>query len=104
MEDLYFQPIGERIYNRCSDTVKSSGYLVSSTAELSSRMQYGKYDFYRRKPCFVVDTNRNSTSIIDNGHRIVFIDCYINRITEACQSFIYGIIDNLVYKMMQASG
>ena len=102
--DLNFQPVGKRIYNRRSDTVKSTGYLVSSTTEFTSCMQHGKYNFYRRKSCFVVDTNRNSTSIIDNGHRIVFIDCYINRITEARQSFVYGIIDNLVYKMMQASG
>ena len=102
--DLNFQPVGKCIYNRCSNAVKSTGYLVSSTTEFSSCMQYGKYNFYRRKSCFVVDTNRNSTSIIDNGHRIVFIDCYINRITEARQSFVYGIIDNLVYKMMQASG
>ena len=102
--NLNFQPVRKRIYNRRSNTVKSTGYLVSSTTKFTSCMQHGKYNFYRRKSCFVVDTNRNSTSIIDNGHRIVFIDCYINRITEARQSFVYGIIDNLVYKMMQASG
>ena len=66
--DLYFKPVGQRIYNRRTNTMKTTGYLVSSTTEFTARMQNGKYNFNRRNTCFMIDTNRNTTSVIN--------DCY----------------------------
>ena len=47
--DFNFQPDRKRIYNRCTYSMKSSGYLVSSTTEFSSGMKHRKYDFNCRK-------------------------------------------------------
>ena len=103
LADLYLQPVGEGIYDRCTYTVQTTGYLVSPTAEFTAGMQDRKYDLYRRNTCFVVDTYGNSTSIINNGDGIVFIDGYVNGITESCQCLIYRIVYDLVYQMVQSS-
>ena len=49
-----------------------------------------------------IDPNRNSTPIILNRYRAVFVQCYDDRITESSQRFIYGIIYNFVYQMMKS--
>ena len=69
--------------------MKSAGYLVSSTAELSAGMQYGKYDFHCRKSGFMIDSYRNPTSIVNDGNRIIRIDENLNVITISCKRLIY---------------
>ena len=96
-----FQPLGQSIYNGCSYAVKTSGYLISSTAKLTAGMQNGKYNLNCRNSCFVVDTYRNSPTIIYNCNGVVWVDAYLDLCTISCQSFIYRIIYNFVYKMMQ---
>ena len=103
LANFYFQPVGEGIYNRGTYTVQTTGYLVSPTAKLTAGMQNRKYDFYCRDTCFVIDAYRNSSSVINNGDGIVFIDGYINGITESCQCFIHRIVYDLIYQMMQSS-
>ena len=51
----------------------------------------------------MIDTNRNTTAIINNSNRIIGIDGYINGIAIPSKSFIYCIIYNFINKMMQAS-
>ena len=101
---LNFQPIRQSIYDRGSNAMKASGYLVASSSKLSACMKYGKYDFYCRKSCLMVDSNRNSTSVINNRYRVVFINTYQNSITESCQCLIHSIINNLIYQMMKSAG
>ena len=48
----------------------------------------------------MIDSDRDSTSIIYNGNRIIFINAHKNRVTESCKCLIYGIVYNLVYEMM----
>ena len=103
LADFYFQPVGEGIYNRRTYTVQTTGYLVSPTAKFTAGMQNRKYDFYCGNTCFVIDTYRNSSSVIDNSDRIIFVDRYINGIAESCQCFIYRIINDLIHQVMQSS-
>ena len=64
--DLNFKPVRKCVYNGSSYSVKSTGYLVSSTAEFTAGMKHGKYNLYRRESCFVIDPHRNTTSVIYN--------------------------------------
>ena len=64
--DFNFQPVGKCVYNRSTYSMKSSGYFVSSTTKLSTCMKDSKYDFYCRKSCFVIDSDRNTTPVIYN--------------------------------------
>ena len=82
--------------------MKTSGYFISSTAKFTSCMKDRKYNFNAGYTFFLIDPNRNSTPIILNRYRAVFVQCYDDRITESSQRFIYGIIYNFVYQMMKS--
>ena len=51
----------------------------------------------------MVDSDRNTTAIIDDCDGIVLVDRNFNGITKACERFIYRIVNNFVDKVMQAS-
>ncbi len=98
-----FKPFGKCIYYRCTYTVQTAGYLVSSTAEFTARMQDGKYNFYGRDSLFLINLNRNTTAVINNSNGIVFIDGDIDYRTVSCKCFIHCIINYLIYKMMKSA-
>ena len=83
--------------------MKTTGYFVSSTAEFTTCMQNGKYYFNSRNACFMINTYRYTTSIINNSNGIVLINGDINRITKSCKCLIYGIIYNFINQMMKTS-
>ena len=62
--NAYFQPFRKRINYRCTYTMKSTGYFISSTAKFTAGMKNGKYYLYRRDTGLLIDSNRNSTTII----------------------------------------
>ena len=82
--DRNFQPFRQCIYNRGTYTVKSTGYFVSSTAKFTTRMKNGKYNFYCRYSCFVIDSYRNTSSVINYGNGIIRIDSYLDFGTKSC--------------------
>ena len=100
---FYFKPFRKCVYYRCTYSVKSSGYFVSSSAEFSSCMKYSKYNFNCRKSRFVINTDRNTSSVITHCNRIIFVNIYLYFIAISRQSFVYGIIHDLIYKMVKSS-
>ena len=84
-------------------SVQSSGYLVPSTAEFTTGMQDCKYNLNCRKSCLMVDSYRNSTPIVCDRYRIVFVNVYLNFITVSGQSLIHRIIYNLINQVMKSS-
>ena len=82
--DRNLQPLRQCIYNRCTYTMKSTGYFVSSTAKFTTRMKNGKYNFYCRYSCFVIDSYRNTSSVINYGNGIIRIDRYLDFSTKSC--------------------
>ena len=89
MIDLHFQPFGEGIYNRCTYTVETAGYFVSSAAEFSAGMKHSKYDFHCRKSCLMVDSHRNTSSVVAYGNRTVLVDINLYFITVSRQCLIH---------------
>jgi hypothetical protein len=61
--DLHLEPVRECIYDRCTYAVKTAGYFVSAAAEFSAGMKNRKYYLNSRNSCFVVNTNRDSSSL-----------------------------------------
>ena len=103
MIDPYFKPCGKCIYYRRTYSVKTTGYLVPSASKFTAGMKNGKYYFYSRNPCFMIDSYRNTTSVIYNCDRVVRINNYLNLCTKSCQCFINRIIYNLINQMMKTS-
>ena len=84
--------------------MQTAGYLVSAAAELTARMKDGKYNLNRRLFCLFLNTYRNTSAIINNRDRIIFVDRHIDLCTKAGQSFIDRIIHDLIDQVMQTSG
>ena len=100
--NIDFKPFGQGINNRCTDTMKSAGYLISAAAEFTAGMKNGKYNFYRRFMGFCLYTDRYTTSVVDNCNGIVFINGHLNMITVTGKGLIDGIVNNLIYQMMKS--
>src|SRR5699024_8473882 len=66
-------------------------------------MENGKNHFYGRNSRLMVDSDGNTTPVVNHGDRIILVYRHMNIITKSCQSFINRIVDNLIYKMMQSS-
>ena len=103
LKDLNFQPIRKCINNGCTYPMKTSGYFISPTAKFTAGMKNCKYNFNSRFTGFMINTGRNTTTIIHNSNRIILINSYFNGITISCQGFIHGIVYNFIYKMMKTS-
>ena len=101
--DGNLQPFGKCIYNRCTNTVKTTGNLISSTAELTACVKNGKYNLNCRNTSLMIDTNRNTTTIICNCNGIIRIDIYMDLRTKTSQCFIDCVIHDLIYEMMKST-
>ena len=64
MENLYLKIIRQSIDDRSSDTVKTSGNLISPSAELTAGMKNGKHDFNGRLACLFIDSYGNTAPVI----------------------------------------
>ena len=82
--------------------MQTTGYFISSAAEFTAGMKDCKYNFHCRKSCFMINSNRNTTSIIYDSDCIIRINLYLNCITISCKCFIHRIIYNLIYEMMKS--
>ena len=101
---LDFQPLGKRIDYGSTNTVQSSGDLVSPASEFAAGMQDGKYDFQGRDPCLFLDIHRNTAAIVNNCHGIIRIHGHCDHAAETGQCLIYRVVHNLVDQMMKSSG
>ena len=101
--DGNFQPLRQCINDRSSNTVKTAGYLVSSTAEFTSGMKNSKYNLYCRNTGFMINSNRNASSVVYNCDGVIRIDCYIDFCTVTGQCLIYGIVHDFIYKVVQTA-
>jgi len=76
--------------------------FISTTAKFPPCMQYGEYHFQCRNTFLMMNTHRNTTSIIFYGYRVILINGNHNFCTIPSQSLVNGIIHNFIYQMMQS--
>ena len=86
LTDFDLQPVRKRIYNGCAYAMETAGNLVSAAAEFTAGVQDRENNLYCRNARFVVDSNRNASSVIDNRDRVIFVDRYFNVVTDASAS------------------
>ena len=94
---------GKGIYNRCSHSVETAGYLISAAAKLSTGMKHRVYNLQCRLSGFVIHPDRDTTPVIFHRNRIIRIDRHFNILTISRKRLIYCIIYNLIYQMMKSS-
>ena len=65
-------------------------------------MEDRQNDLDSRHAAFV-HVNRDTTTVIDNGNAVVFVDRYVNLIAIASQCLIDGVIYNLIDQVVKAA-
>ena len=80
--------------------MKSSRNFVAFAAKFSAGMQYSQNDFDRRFSG-LMHVNRNSSTIIDNCNRIVFVNRDIDLFAKSSQSLVNRVVHDFINQMMQ---
>ena len=65
---FYFKMFRKCVYNRRTDTVQTARYLVSAATEFTAGVKNCKYNFDCRNTLLWVNTDRNTTTVICDGH------------------------------------
>ena len=83
--------------------MKTAGDLITSTAELTAGMKDRENNFECGLACFVIYSHGNTAAVILYSYGIIRMDRDFNMRAETCECFIYGVIDDLIYKVMKTS-
>ena len=104
MENLYFQIIRQSIDDRSANSVKTSGHLISPSAELAAGVKDRKHNLNSRLACLFIDPDGNSTAIVYNRDGIIRMNIDSDMRAGTCECLIDRIVDNLINQMVQTSG
>ena len=96
-----FEILRQRVDDRHADAMQSAGNLVRVIIEFSAGMQFRHNHFDRRYIFFFMNTDRNSTAIIQHTDAVVRVNGHFNLIAKTGHGFIDAVIDDFIYQMMQ---
>ena len=101
--NLSRKSVRKSIYYRKTYSVQASRYLVSAAAEFSAGMKHRKYDLKRGYAHFMMNSYRDTSSVVLNSHGAVFKKLNNYCIADACKSFVNTVVYDLINKVVQAS-
>ena len=84
--------------------MQSAGNFVGRRVELSTRVQLGQHDLYRRN-FFAVDVHHvdgNSAAVVDYRDGIIDVNGDVNFVSVSGKRFVNGVVDNFVDEMVQS--
>ena len=64
-------------------------------------MELGHDDFRRRNALFLVNANRNATTVISHGNRRIRMDFDVHIVRMTSQRFVDAIVNHLIDHMVQ---
>ena len=76
--DLNIKPFCERIHDRGSNTVESSGGGIRSRTELSSRMELREHKFQPSQTSPRLDINRHPTTLVPDLDTAIAVNLHRN--------------------------
>ena len=83
--------------------MQTSGNLIGTFIELTASVQHCQNHFQSRTMLFGVHTCGNTTSVIQDTYSVARQDTNINTVAIARHGLVDGVVDHLIYQMMQAS-
>ena len=86
------------------DAVKAARYLISAVSEFSARVKNGKDDLQRGFSRLCLDIHGDSAPVVAHPDYIsvFYYDLYC--VAVACQRLVYGVVNYLIYEMVQTRG
>ncbi len=96
------QPFGESVDHRDADAVQTAGDLVPVAAELAPGVKLREHDGESREPLLFDHVDRNASTVIDDGYRIVGMDRDVDRVIATGECLVDRVVDDLVDEMVEA--
>ena len=75
--------------------MKSTGNFVRFVFEFSPGVKFSKHNFNGADSFGGVNVCRNSTTVVLDGDRTVYVNCDLDCVTETGHGFVDGVIDDL---------
>ncbi len=98
------QPVGECVHDRRTDAVQAAGDLVALAAELSAGMKLGQDHLERRDAGAWDLVDGDTAAAVDHRDRVVRVNRHRDGVVVARESFVDGVVDDLVDEVMKAPG
>ena len=99
--DNGIQPFGQGIHDRQSDTVQSTGNLITLLVELPARVKRRHDYFHGRSAVLRMYVRRYSSSVIAHGCRSVAVDSHFYVLADAGHRLVDAVVEYFVDKVMQ---
>ena len=102
--DFDFELLTERVDATDADAVQAAGDFVVGGVELAAGVQLGEDDLRGRHALAVGQIHHvdgNAAAIVDDGDGVVDVDDDIDFLGVAGESFVDGVVDDLVDEVMQ---
>src|SRR5215831_14516525 len=100
--DLDFQSFRQSVDHRNTYAVQTTGNLVRSFIELATRVELRKHDFGSGDFFCLMNIDRNAAAIVDHRDTIIDVNRDINPVAITGQSFVNGVIHNLINEVMKS--
>ena len=101
--NFHFQPFGQRVHHRRAHAVQTAGHLVAAAAEFTTGVQHGQHHRDGGDAHFVVDTDRDTATVILDADDVTRQNVHINVGAIPRQRFVDGVIHNFVHQMVQSA-
>ena len=100
--DAQLQPRRQRIDHGDADAVQAAGHFVGILVEFPAGMELRHDDFGGGDAFFRMDVGRDAAAVVGDGARAVGIERHLDQRRVAGERLVDGVIDDLVYHVMQA--
>ena len=82
--------------------VQTAGNLIGTFIKLTTRVQYGHYDFQRAAFFLGMHAGGNTTAIVLHTDGIIFMNADRDMFTVSGQGFINRVVHHFINQVMQA--
>jgi len=82
--------------------MQSTGNFIGMIIKFSAGMKLCHDHFQSRHFFFLVDTDRNPPTIIDNTDTVIRVNSHLNQVAKSGHGFIDAVIHNFVHQMVKS--
>ena len=102
-EYAHFEPVRESVYHARADAVQAAGDLVAPAAELAARVQHRIDDLERGLARLLLNVHGNAAAVVGHADALAVLNGYLDMRAEARERLVDGVIDDLIYQMVQTA-
>ena len=83
--------------------MQTAGDLVAPAAELAARVQHRIDDLERGLARLLLNVHGNAAAVVGHADALAVLNGYLDMRAEARERLVDGIIDDLIYQMVQTA-